>query len=222
MAPGEYMYGEGLLEPAAAIKEAYWCAFLNTVVGQVGSLQSGSVHGLLAAISDIKPIFGRAGGDVNEAYADIEFGGITDGIVLTATEEVDMIWDKCGEDEPLFFWLKEDLFGEAFPFGGDCILCDGVTPKGDVDGLVEVVDPDDFNGGEQLVIEWDRCGLWIEDFDLWVLFASEKSLGERVWFFGVPLLDDPELILEVIMFDSILLQALVSIASGLIFESYWK
>ena len=36
------------------------------------------MHGLLSANSAIKPILGRMGGDDNEAYADMAFGGITE------------------------------------------------------------------------------------------------------------------------------------------------
>ena len=103
------------------------------------------------------------------------------------------------------------------------ILCEGIAPKGDVDGFVEVVDPDDFKGGEQLFIEWEEFGLCIEGFVRWGLEASTKSFGVEVGFFGIPLCDGlEELILEDIILDSILLQALVSIASGLTLESYCK
>ena len=50
------------------------------------------MHGLLAANSAIKLIFGRVGGDVNEAYADIEFGGITEGKALVTAVEFDRDW----------------------------------------------------------------------------------------------------------------------------------
>lgn len=65
--PVGYKYDGCLLDPAAAINDAYCCAFLITLVGHVGSLQRGSVHGFLAANSAIMLIFCDVGGDVNEA-----------------------------------------------------------------------------------------------------------------------------------------------------------
>ena len=53
-----------------------------------------------------------------------------------------------------------------------------------------------------------------------ILLASEYSLGDIALFFVVDLFDEWEFMLEVIIFDSILLQARVSIANGLTLESY--
>ena len=55
---------------------------------------------------------------------------------------------------------------------------------------------------------------------MWILLASEYSLGDIALFFVVDLFEEWEFMLELIIFDSILLQARVSIASGLTFESY--
>ena len=112
---GEYIYGGCLVEPAAAIKDAYWCAFLNTVVGHVESLQRGSEHGLLAANSAIMLMLGIVGGDANDAYADTEFCGITDGNVLVAIEEC----DECGKEDSLLMGFTADFLGVVFPSWGD-------------------------------------------------------------------------------------------------------
>ena len=115
-----------------------------------------------------------------------------------------------------------DVFGVDLPCWGDCNLWnDGIDPIGDVDGLVDVVDPDDFKGGEQVFIEKeDEGGLCSEVLVLLILLASEYSLGDIALSFVDDLFDEWEFMLEVIIFDSILLQARVSIASGLTFESY--
>ena len=115
-----------------------------------------------------------------------------------------------------------DVFGVVLPCWGDCTLWNaGIDPIGDVDGLVEVVDPDDFKGGEQVFVEKeDEGGLCSEVLVLWILLASEYSLGDIALFFVVDLFDEWEFMLELIIFDSILLQARVSIASGLTLESY--
>ena len=43
-------------------------------------------------------IFGLVGGEDNDAYAETEFGGITDDNVLTATEQFDNALEDCGEE----------------------------------------------------------------------------------------------------------------------------
>ena len=55
---------------------------------------------------------------------------------------------------------------------------------------------------------------------MWILLASEYSLGDIALFLVVDLFDEWEFMLELIILDSILLQARVSIANGLTFESY--
>lgn len=87
--------------------------------------------------------------------------------------------------------------------------------------MVDVLDPDDFKGGEQVFVEKeDEGGLCSEVLVFWILLASEYSLCDIALFFVVDLFDEWEFMLELIIFDSILLQARVSIASGLTFESY--
>lgn len=87
--------------------------------------------------------------------------------------------------------------------------------------MVDVLDPDDFKGGEQVLVEKeDEGGLCSEVLVFRILLASEYSLGDIALFFVVDLFDEWEFMLELIIFDSILLQARVSIASGLTFESY--
>ena len=81
------------------------------MVGQVGSLQSGSVHGLLAANSATMLILGLVGGDVNDAYADTEFGGITDGNVLIGIELIGKVCDDCG-----IIVFTAEFLGVVFPF----------------------------------------------------------------------------------------------------------
>ena len=88
------------------------------------------------------------GGDVNDAYADTEFGGITDGNVLIGIEVIGKVCGDCG-----MIVFTAEFLGVVFPLRGDCNLCEDIAPKGDVDGFVEVVDPDDFKGGEQLFID---------------------------------------------------------------------
>ena len=180
------------------------------------------MHGLPAANSAIKLILGRVGGDDNEAYADIALGGITEGKLVTTAEGFEKAWVECGEVGSLMRLCTADLLGDVFPFCGDCIWCEleGILPIGDVDGFVEVVDPVDLRGGEQVFREWEECGRSVVDFALWLFIASEKSLDEALWFFWFPLLLELEFILLLIILDSILLQALVSMANGLAFESY--
>ena len=61
----------------------------------------------------------------------------------------------------------------------------------------------------------------MEDFGVWWIIASEQSLDKLPLFLWVVLVVVVvELLLLLIIFDSILLQALVSIASGLTFGSY--
>lgn len=91
---GENKYGFGLVEePAAAMRDAYCWAVIAfiIVVGQLESLQRGSVQGLLAAISAMRLILGLAEGDVNDAYADRELGGITDDIVTEGCVGFDIV-----------------------------------------------------------------------------------------------------------------------------------
>lgn len=78
---------------------------------------------------------------------------------------------------------------------------------------LDPVDPEDLRGGEHFLLGLDR-GLSDEDLGL-----VSDSFGEMLLFllllFWLPLL-------LFIMSDSILLQALVSMANGLIFESICK
>ena len=221
---GGNKYGFVLVEePATAMRDAYWWDFI-IVVGQLESLQRGSVQGLLAAISAIILILGLAEGDVNDAYADRALGGITDDIVTEGCVGCDIVEVIGGVVDTLMLegGVAVDVFGVDLPCWGDCTLWnDGIDPIGDVDGLVDVVDPDDFKGGEQVFVEKeDEGGLYSEVLVLWILLASEYSLGDIALFFVVDLFEEWELMLELIIFDSILLQARVSIASGLTFESY--
>ena len=105
------------------------------------------MHGFVAANSAIMLIFCLVGGEVKEAYAETEFGGITEGKVVDADVELGNGKEALGEDDS---FLTADFFGVVLPFCGELILCDA---KGEVDGLVEVVDPDDLRGGEQLLVE---------------------------------------------------------------------
>ena len=73
--------------------------------------------------------------------------------MLIGIEGFDKLCDDCKKEGSLLIVLAEDVLGVVFPFCGDCVLCEGIAPNGDVDGFVEVVDPDDFKGGEQLFIE---------------------------------------------------------------------
>ena len=86
------------------------------------------------------------------------------------------------------------------------------VPPGDED--LDPVDPDDFRGGEHFLLGLAR-GLSEVDLGL------SDSLGEMLLFL---LLAAAVLfpLLLFIMSDSILLQALVSMANGLIFESICK
>ena len=157
-------------------------------------------------------IFCLDGGDVKDAYAETEFGGMTEGKAVDVDVELGSGKELFGEDVS---WPTADFLGEAFLFWGEFILCDA---NGDVDGFVEVVDPDDLRGGEQLLLE---CGLCRDVFDF--IIDSEYSLDKVDGIFWFPFCDeelDDWLPFEVIILDSILLQALVSMAKGLIFESY--
>ena len=82
------------------------------------------------------------------------------------------------------------------------------VPPGDED--LDPVDPEDFRGGEHFLLGLDR-GLSEVDLGL------SDSLGEMLLFLLLVLT-----LLLLIMSDSILLQALVSMAKGLILESIWK
>jgi len=86
---GGNRYGFGLVEePAAAMRDAYWFII---VVGQLESRQRGSVQGLLRAISAMRLMLGLVEGDVNDAYADRELGGITDDIVTEGCVGFDIV-----------------------------------------------------------------------------------------------------------------------------------
>ena len=86
------------------------------------------------------------------------------------------------------------------------------VPPGDED--LDPVDPEDFRGGEHFLLGLAR-GLSEVDLGL------SDSLGEMLLFL---LLAAAVLfpLLLFIMSDSILLQALVSMAKGLILESIWN
>ena len=71
------------------------------------------MHGFVAANSAIMLILCLVGGEVREAYAETEFGGITDGKVVDADVELGKGNEIFGEDDS---WLTADFFGVMLPF----------------------------------------------------------------------------------------------------------
>lgn len=101
------------------MRDAYCWAVIAfiIVVGQLESLQRGSVQGLLAAISAMRLILGLAEGDVNDAYADRGLGGITDDIVTEGCVGFDIVQVEGGVVDTLRLegGVAVDVFGVVLP-----------------------------------------------------------------------------------------------------------
>ena len=61
----------------------------------------------------------------------------------------------------------------------DDTLQDGIALNGDVDGFVEVVDPDDSSGGEQCLVDCDEFGRPDEDFTQLLADCDELGWSEE-------------------------------------------
>ena len=115
-------------------------------------------------------------------------------------------------------WWAADETGA--PLGGsDCWWTGGeeealvVAATGEGEALEPPLDPEDLRGGEHLGELAGCTPLWWVSWDLGLV----SSLGEMLLFLLLVLT-----LLLLIMSDSILLQALVSMAKGLILESIWN